>query len=142
MLEAHDTEIRRELAAARVATLHRSARPSHAGPVRRALGSAFVRLGLFLGGDGSLPPIAQHESAQETLAPARVSPSSWWSPSATGFGQTALATDLDLAWESAAPYGLRVADPVSRTRSRFGSRPGAPSARSRGSRRPARFDAR
>jgi hypothetical protein len=142
MLEAHDTEIRRELAAARVATLHRSARPSQAGPVRRALGNAFVRLGLFLGSDGSVPPIAQHESAQETLAPARVSPSSWWSPSATGFGPTALATELDLAWESAAPYGLRVADPLSRTRSRFGSRPGAPSARSRGSRRPARFDAR
>ena len=141
MLEAHDTEIRRELAAARVATLHRSARPSHAGPVRRALGNAFVRLGLFLGSDGSVPPIAQHESAQETLATARVSPSSWWSPSATGFGP-ALATELDLAWESAAPYGLRVADPLSRTRSRFGSRAGVPSARSRGSRRPARFDAR
>ena len=142
MLEAHDTEIRRELAAARVATLHRSARPSHAGPVRRALGNAFVRLGLFLGSDGSVPPIAQHESAQETLAPARVSSSSWWSPSATGLGSTNLATELDLAWENAAPYGLRVVDPLTRTRSRFGSRPGAPSARTHGSRRPARFDAR
>jgi hypothetical protein len=115
MLEAHDTEIRRELAAARVATLHRSARPSHAGPVRRALGNAFVRLGLYLGSDGSVPPLAQHESAQETLAPARVSPSSWWVPSAAGFGSPALATELDLARESAAPYGLRDADPLSRT---------------------------
>jgi hypothetical protein len=115
MLEVHDTEIRRELAAARVATLHRSARPSHAGPVRRVLGNAFVRLGLFLGSDGGVPPIAQHESAQETLAPARVSPSSWWAPSATGFGPPALATELDLARESAAPYGLRVAAPLSRT---------------------------
>ena len=142
MLEAHDTEIRRELAAARVATLHRSARPSHAGPVRRALGNAFVRLGLFRGCAGSVPPIAKHVSALETLAPARVSPSSWWAPSVTGFGSPALATELDLARESAAPYGLRVADPLSRTRPRFGSRPGAPSARSRGSRRSARFDAR
>ena len=142
MLEAHDTEIRRELAAARVATLHRSARPSYAGPVRRAIGNAFVRLGLFLGSDGSVPRIAQHESAQETLAPARVSPSSWKSPAGTAFGSPALATELDLAWESAAPYGIRVGDPLSRTRSRFGSRPDAPSARSRGSRRPARFDAR
>jgi hypothetical protein len=112
MLEIHDTEIRRELAAARVATLHRSARPSHAGPVRRALGNAFVRLGLFLGSDGGVPPIAQHESAQETLAPARVS---WWAPSATGFGPPALATELDLARESAAPYGPRVAALLSRT---------------------------
>ena len=54
MLEPHATEIRRELVRVRVASLHHAARPSHAGPLRRAVGNAFVRLGLLLGSDGSV----------------------------------------------------------------------------------------
>ena len=58
------TEIRRELAADARGRAPSSRRGrQHAGPVRRALGNAFVRLGLLLGSDGSVPPIAQHESA-------------------------------------------------------------------------------
>src|SRR6476659_5675981 len=62
MLEPLAPEIRQELAAARVAALHRSAGRSAAGPLRRAAGSALVRLGLRLGYDGSVPPlVAQNE---------------------------------------------------------------------------------
>ena len=56
MLEPHATEIRQELVRVRVGSLHHAARPSHAGPLRRAVGNAFVRLGLLLGSDGSVPP--------------------------------------------------------------------------------------
>ncbi len=74
MLEPHATEIRRELAAVRVSALRRSARPSPAGPLRRALGNGFVRLGLRLGSDGSVPPSFAHAvSVQEVPAPAGAS---------------------------------------------------------------------
>lgn len=56
MLEPLTPEIRRELSAARVAALHRSAEHHPAGPLRRAVGSGLVRLGLRLGYDGSVPP--------------------------------------------------------------------------------------
>src|SRR5687768_13943059 len=121
-------EVRPEPAAPPGSGLRNSARPSSAGPVRRALGNGFVRLGLLLGSDGSVPPsVVQTASRQEAPAPAGVS---------------AFVLPSDLAREQAAPYGLRVGDVLSRTRSRSGSRPGAPSARSHGSRRPARSGAR
>ncbi len=64
MLEPLAPEIRQELAAARVAALHRSAGRSAAGPLRRAVASALVRLGLRLGYDGSVPPlVAQPEDS-------------------------------------------------------------------------------
>ncbi len=64
MLEPLAPEIRQELAAARVAALHRSATSASPGPLRRAAGSALVRLGLRLGYDGSVPPlVAQPESS-------------------------------------------------------------------------------
>ena len=57
MLEQLDPELRRELAAARVAALRRSAAPAPAGPLRRIVASGLVRLGLRLGYDGSVPPL-------------------------------------------------------------------------------------
>jgi hypothetical protein len=57
MLEPHAPEIRQELAAARLAALHRSAASATPGPLRRAAGSALVRLGLRLGYEGSVPPL-------------------------------------------------------------------------------------
>ena len=56
MLEPFAPELRQELAAARVAALHRSAGLIPPGPLRRAAGSALVRLGLRLGYGGSVPP--------------------------------------------------------------------------------------
>jgi hypothetical protein len=56
MLEPNAPEIRHELAAARLAALHRSAGPVTPGPLRRAAGAALVRLGLRLGYDGRVPP--------------------------------------------------------------------------------------
>jgi hypothetical protein len=110
MLEPHAPEIRQELVAVRVAALRQAARPAHAGPVRRAVGNVFVRLGLLLGSDGSVPPIAQHESRQEAFAPAKASffPSSGWLSVDGAAGPTGLPTEVDLAWESAAPFGLKV----------------------------------
>ena len=146
MLEPHAPEIRQELNAVRVAALRHAARPSHPGPLRRAVGNAFVRLGLLLGSDGSVPPsVVQPASAQGVSARAEIPffASARRSPARPGaWAASVLSTEVDLAWELAAPYGIRVDAPLSRTRSRFGSRPGAPSARTRGSRRPARFDAR
>ena len=67
MLEGLTPEMRHEFAAARVAALHRSATPAHAGPLRRAVASALVRLGLRLGYDGSVPPlVAQPASSVGT----------------------------------------------------------------------------
>jgi hypothetical protein len=142
MLEAHTPEIRRELAAVRVAALRRSARPTRAGPLRRSLGNAFVRFGLLLGSDGSVPPsTVQPASLEEVSAPAGAS-SILLSSRRAYSAVPAIATWDDFARELAAPYGIRVAEPLTRTRARSGSRPGAPSARSRDSRRPSRFDAR
>lgn len=145
MLEPHAPEIRRELNAVRVAALRRAAGPSTPGPLRRAVGNAFVRLGLLLGSDGSVPPsVVQPASRQGVSASAEIPffPSPRRAPARPSARAFVLSTEADLAWENAAPYGIRVGAPVSRTRSRFGSRPGAPSTRTRGSRRPARFDAR
>jgi hypothetical protein len=110
MLEPHTPEIRQELVAVRVAALRDASRPAHAGPVRRAVGNAFVRLGLLLGSDGSVPPVAQHESRQEAFAPAKASSfrSAGWLSVDGAAGPTLVATDVDLAWESAAPFGIKV----------------------------------
>jgi hypothetical protein len=63
-------ELRNELATARVAALRRSAEPSPAGPLRRALGSGLVRLGLRLGYDGRVPPfVAQLVTEEEPPIP-------------------------------------------------------------------------
>ena len=97
MLEPHAPEIRQELAAARLAALHRSAASATPGPLRRAAGSALVRLGLRLGYDGSVPPlVAQPESS----VGARFEP---------GTHTVFLATESDLERELAAPFGIRVA---------------------------------
>ena len=130
MLEPHTPEIRRELAAVRIAALRHSAGPVHAGPVRRRLGNAFVRFGLRLGSDGSVPPVAmQAESLEEVSAPAGASSVLLSARRSRRMG--GIPTWEDFERELAAPYGLRVA-PVSSAGARFGSRPGAPSARSRG----------
>ena len=50
-------EFRHEAATSRVAALQRSAEPLPAGPVRRAVASGLVRLGLRLGYTGSVPPV-------------------------------------------------------------------------------------
>ena len=97
MLEPHAVEIRQELAAARLAALHRSAASAHPGPLRRAAGSALVRLGLRLGYEGSVSPLlAQPESS----VGARFEP---------GTHTVFLATESDLERELAAPFGIRVA---------------------------------
>src|SRR6476659_4330793 len=91
MLEPLAPEIRQELAAARVAALHRSAANAAPGPLRRAAGSALVRLGLRLGYDGSVPPlVAQPESS----VGARFQP---------GTHTAWLATESDVERELAAP---------------------------------------
>lgn len=54
MMEPHVPEIRQELAAARVAALQRSATNAAPGRLRRAAASGLVRLGLWLGYDGSV----------------------------------------------------------------------------------------
>ena len=97
MLEPHAPEIRQELAAARLAALHRSAASASPGPLRRAAGSALVRHGLRLGYEGSVPPlVAQPESS----VGARLEP---------GTHTVFLATESDLERELAAPFGIRVA---------------------------------
>src|SRR5512134_1064943 len=101
MLEPQTTEVRQELAAVRVAALRDAARRRHAGPIRRAVGNAFVRLGLLLGSDGSVPPIAQHESHQEAFARAKASfRSPGWLSADGAVGLTPVATEGDLAWET------------------------------------------
>lgn len=137
MLEPHATEIRQELVRVRVAALHHAARRSHAGPLRRAVGNAFVRLGLLLGSDGSVPPSIMQPASSGALADARAPEPIWLR---SGHGE--FVSELDLAWEAAAPYGIRVGAPLIRRRSRSGFRPVAPSARNRDSRRPERSDAR
>ena len=96
MLEPHAPEIRQELAAARLAALHRSAASAHPGPLRRAAGSALVRLGLRLGYDGSVPPFVAQPG--NSSVGARLQP-----------GTHAVSTESDLARELSAPFGIRVA---------------------------------
>ena len=81
MLEPLTPEVRRELSAARVAALHRSAEIHPAGPLRRAVGSGLVRLGLRLGyDDGRVPPFVSQPSRQEE---APTGASSWSAVSST-----------------------------------------------------------
>ena len=96
MLEPHAPEIRQELAAARLAALHRSAASAAPGPFRRAVGSALVRLGLRLGYEGSVPPLVAQ--------PANGSTGAGLQP-----GTHTASTESDLARELAAPFGIRVA---------------------------------
>ena len=97
MLEQLTPEIRHELAAARVAALHRSAMPAHAGPLRRAVAAGLVRLGLRLGYEGSVPPLVAQPGSS---VGARLEP---------GTHTVSLATASDLERELAAPFGIRVA---------------------------------
>ena len=115
MLEPHAPEIRQELAAARLAALHRSAASSSPGPLRRAAGSALVRLGLRLGYEGSVPPlVAQPESS----VGARFQPGTHTvfgvglqsdTHSVSAVSAVSLVTESDLERELAAPFGIRVA---------------------------------
>jgi hypothetical protein len=100
MLEPNAPEIRHELAAARLAALHRSAGPVTPGPLRRAAGAALVRLGLRLGYDGRVPPSLAPEPTPEVLAPARASTPAWRIP---------FTIESDVERELAAPFGVRVA---------------------------------
>jgi len=114
MLEPQTPEIRTQLAADRVAALRHSARPVHPGPLRRSLGNAFVRIGLRLGSDGSVPPSAVlAESLEEVSAPAGAS-SILLSARRTRPRVAAIATWDDFERELAAPYGVRVAGPLTR----------------------------
>ena len=98
MLEPYAPEIRQELAAARVAALHRSAGPAPAGPLRRAAGSALVRLGLRLGYDGRVPPSLAPERYRGALAPARAPRPGWRMP---------FTIESEIERELAAPFGPR-----------------------------------
>lgn len=100
MLEPHAPEIRQELAAARLAALHRSAASAAPGPFRRAVGSALVRLGLRLGYEGSVPPLVAQ--------PANSVGVGLQSDTHT-ISTVFLATESDLERELAAPFGIRVA---------------------------------
>ena len=52
-----------QLAADRRASLHRSGEPRPAGPLRRAIGSGLVRLGLRMSHGGNVPPSASQVGA-------------------------------------------------------------------------------
>jgi hypothetical protein len=111
MLEPHVTEIRQELADVRTAALRSSARPSPPGPLRRAVGNGFVRLGLRLGSDGSVPPSAlRSESLEE--APAGAS-SVLLSARRTSAALPVNGRSDDVVWELAAPFGPRLGARVS-----------------------------
>jgi len=58
-----------------VAALRRSAEPLPAGPLRRAVASGLVRLGLRLGYDGSVPPYVLQ--SDEEVTPATAGVTSW-----------------------------------------------------------------
>ena len=149
MLEPYTAEIRQELAAARMAALRHSARPSAPGLLRRTVGDGLVRLGLHLGGAGSVPPVdLRTESAHtEALAPAGASDPFSSVPrvpvraTRATYEPLVLISSTDIARELAAPYGLRSARPAPRRRRRSGAHPGARSARYPGSRLAIRFDA-
>ena len=112
MLEPHAVEVRNELASARAAALHRAAGPLPAGPLRRAAGSALVRLGLRLGYDGRVPPSLAPEPGNSvgarfqpgthtvSLASARASRPAWRMP---------FTVESEIERELAAPFGPRVA---------------------------------
>ena len=74
-------EFRHEAAASRVAALYRSAERSPAGPLRRAVATGLVRLGLRLGYDGNVPPLVSQLGTEEG-PPATAGGSSWGLPRA------------------------------------------------------------
>ena len=74
-------EFRHEVAAARVAALHRSAEPVPAGPVRRAVARWLVGLGLRLGYDGNAPAFDPQPITEEGT-PATAGGTSWGLPRA------------------------------------------------------------
>jgi len=110
MLEPLAPEIRQELAAARVAALHRSASGSAPGPLRRAAGSALVRLGLRLGYDGSVPPLVAQplNSVGVGLKPDTHTAFPGVGPQSDTHTVSPV-TETDLERELAAPFGIRVA---------------------------------
>jgi hypothetical protein len=97
MLEPLVPEVRQELAVARLAALQRSAASASPGPLRRATGTALVRLGLRLGYDGSVPPLV---AQPENSAGVRLEPD-------TRTVYPAIESDVER--ELAAPFGIRVA---------------------------------
>jgi hypothetical protein len=109
MLEPHAPEIRRELNAVRVAALRRAAGPSTPGPLRRAVGNAFVRLGLLLGSDGSVPPSALRPEWLEEVSVHAGASSVPLSARRSRPRIATIATWDDFERELAAPYGIRVA---------------------------------
>ena len=100
MLEQLTPEIRHELAAARVAALHRSAMPAHAGPLRRAVAAGLVRLGLRLGYEGSVPPLVAQPVNSVGVG---------LQSDTHAISSVSLVTESDLERELAAPFGIRVA---------------------------------
>ena len=100
MLEQLTPEIRHELAAARVAALHRSAMPAHAGPLRRAVAAGLVRLGLRLGYEGSVPPLVTQPVNSVGVG---------LQSDTHAISSVSLVTESDLERELAAPFGIRVA---------------------------------
>lgn len=100
MLEPHVPEIRQELAAARLAALHRSAASVQPGPLRRAAGSALVRLGLRLGYEGSVPPLVAQPVNSVGVG---------FQSDTHTVSTVSLATENDFERELAAPFGIRVA---------------------------------
>ena len=100
MLEPHAPEIRQELAAARLAALHRSAASASPGPLRRAAGSALVRLGLRLGYEGSVPPLVTQPVNSVGVG---------LQSDTHAISSVSLVTESDLERELAAPFGIRVA---------------------------------
>jgi hypothetical protein len=107
MLEPHTPEIRTQLAADRVTALRHSARPVHPGPLRRSLGNAFVRFGLRLGSDGSVPPLAARPESLEGVS-ARAGASSVLLSARRARPRAAVTTWDDFERELAAPFGVRV----------------------------------
>lgn len=70
MFEQLTPEFRHEAATARIASLRRSAEPSPAGPLRRAVGRGLVTLGLRLGYAGLVPPVVSQLGAEGAPASA------------------------------------------------------------------------
>src|SRR4029079_13650753 len=100
MLEPHAPEIRQELAAARLAALHRSAASRKPRPLPRGACSALVRLGLRLGYGGSVPPLVTQPVNSVGVG--------LQSDTHTVFS-VSLATESDIQSELPAPFGIRVA---------------------------------
>ena len=111
MLEPHATEIRQELVGVRVAALHQAARPSHPARSGEPWGTRSF--------DSVCSWEATAASRRRSRSPRRQGPSPMRGPLSPpgSAAATAFASELDLAWEAAAPYGIRVGAPVTRRRS-------------------------